>query len=387
MTYRTPGRDEHLFDSDGPKRILALDGGGLRGILTLGILERVEQVLRARHGDAEGFRLCHYFDLIAGTSTGAIIAAALATGWTVAEVRDRYFAIGSQVFQRTMLRDGLVRARYNKARLIAALKQTYGENTKLGGPEILTGLLVIMKRIDTGSVWPVSNNPRNRYFATSPTGTLGNGDFPLWQVVRASTAAPSYFEPESITISDTSTRKPASGQFVDGGMSPFNNPALQAFMYSTISGYGLGWPTGADKMLLVSVGTGAADPTVKQSLFAGGQAVSAFLSLMNDCAALQEMMLQWMSASDGARRINRDVDDLSKDLVAGTPLLRYARFNVDLRAENVKALDPTLESERVIHSLSEMDAPENMTVLYRLGVLAAQRDVTNQSIPPEFDLR
>jgi len=60
----------------GPKRILALDGGGLRGMLTLGFLRQIEEILRARHAGDPSFRLCHYFDLIAGTSTGAIIAAA-----------------------------------------------------------------------------------------------------------------------------------------------------------------------------------------------------------------------------------------------------------------------------------------------------------------------
>jgi uncharacterized protein len=83
--YKIKTRDEH-FSSDGPKRILALDGGGLKGIVTLGFLERIEDTMRERHGAGPGFRLAHYFDLIAGTSTGAIIAAALATGMSVSEV-------------------------------------------------------------------------------------------------------------------------------------------------------------------------------------------------------------------------------------------------------------------------------------------------------------
>jgi patatin-like phospholipase/acyl hydrolase len=84
----------------------------------------------------------------------------------------------------------------------------------------------------------------------------------LWQIVRASTAAPAYFDPESITIATAPGKKPAAGDFIDGGMSPFNNPALMAMMYATMDGYRIGWPTGADKLLLVSVGTGAADPAV-----------------------------------------------------------------------------------------------------------------------------
>ena len=80
MSYKVRTRDDH-YEADGrPKRILTLDGGGLRGILTLGLLAEIEELLRKRHGGSPYFRLCHYFDLIAGTSTGAIIAAALAMG-------------------------------------------------------------------------------------------------------------------------------------------------------------------------------------------------------------------------------------------------------------------------------------------------------------------
>src|SRR4029077_20265705 len=87
----------------------------------------------------------------------------------------------------------------------------------------------------------------------------GNGDYPLWQVVRASTAAPSYFDPETITITNPLDAAPVVGQFIDGGVSPFNNPALMAVMYATLDGYRIGWPRGADRLLVVSVGTGASD--------------------------------------------------------------------------------------------------------------------------------
>src|SRR5689334_12923779 len=125
MPYRKPTLEQH-FKADGPKRILALDGGGLRGILTLGILKQLEDELRARHGGDAGFRLSDYFDLIAGTSTGAIIAATLAIGWSVDEITRKYFELGARVFQRSLLRKGFMRARYDEARLIDELKAVYG---------------------------------------------------------------------------------------------------------------------------------------------------------------------------------------------------------------------------------------------------------------------
>src|SRR5262245_19505965 len=165
MSYSIRARDQHLTNDGTPKRILALDGGGLRGILSLGLLQQVENILRERHQAGDEFRLSHYFDLIAGTSTGAIIAATLALGWKVEEIRQRYMSLGERVFTRSLMRQGVLRAKYDEDTLIAELKKVYGAKTTLGGPELQTGLLVMTKRIDTGSPWPITNNPKGQYFA------------------------------------------------------------------------------------------------------------------------------------------------------------------------------------------------------------------------------
>src|SRR5262245_33032813 len=262
MTYRLRSRDEHFANDGSPKRILALDGGGLRGILTLGYLGKIEAILRERHQAGSDFRLCHYFDMIAGTSTGAIIAAGLAKGWTVAELAQYYLELGNEIFAKEWFRFGLVRAKYDAGKLIDKLRKLLGDDLTLGSEKLKTGLLVVTKRLDTGSPWPLSNNPHGKYFADRPNGTIGNGRYPLWQVVRASTAAPVFFDSEHITITTPEGARAAAGNFVDGGVSPFNNPALQALMYATLDGYRVGWPLGADKLLIVSVGTGASDPSV-----------------------------------------------------------------------------------------------------------------------------
>jgi hypothetical protein len=386
MPYQILTRDEHFGGDGRPKRILALDGGGLRGILSLGILEKIEDLLRERHGCGDDFRLCHYFDLIAGTSTGAIIAAALAQGRSVGEVRDKYFSLGRRVFERSLLRQVLLRARYDERALVSELKDLFGVDTTLGGPELLTGLLVVIKRLDSGSPWPVSNNPHGRYFDAGANGRMGNRDYPLWQVVRASTAAPTYFEPETITITGERNVSPVTGSFVDGGVSPFNNPALQAIMYASLEGYRVGWETGADRLLLVSVGTGAVDPAVIMAKLTASHAVRALKSVLQDCAVLQETMLQWMSASPTARMIDRELGELEGDLLNGAPLMSYLRYNVDLRQESVRSLDGTLTAMDTVTSLSAMDAPRNMETLHRLGRLAAARDVRETDFGTVFDL-
>src|SRR5919108_1042611 len=78
-------RDMHLF-CPGPKRILALDGGGVRGAISVAFLERIEALLSEHQG--RPVRLGDYFHLVGGTSTGSIIAGALALGYRAEQVRE-----------------------------------------------------------------------------------------------------------------------------------------------------------------------------------------------------------------------------------------------------------------------------------------------------------
>jgi len=73
----------------GPKRILTIDGGGVRGIVALAFLERIELAVRKQHGVR---CLAEHFDLIAGTSTGSIIASLLALGKSVEDIRSLYLS-------------------------------------------------------------------------------------------------------------------------------------------------------------------------------------------------------------------------------------------------------------------------------------------------------
>src|ERR1700709_310298 len=70
------------FSADKPCRVLSLDGGGAKGFYTLGVLREIEGLI--------GCPLCERFDLVFGTSTGAIIAALIALGYKVDEIHDLY---------------------------------------------------------------------------------------------------------------------------------------------------------------------------------------------------------------------------------------------------------------------------------------------------------
>ena len=68
------------MQAPGPKKILALDGGGIRGMITVEVLAEIETLLRQKLGRGDDFVLADYFDFVSGTSTGAIIAACISIG-------------------------------------------------------------------------------------------------------------------------------------------------------------------------------------------------------------------------------------------------------------------------------------------------------------------
>ena len=114
----------------GPKKLLALDGGGIRGVLSLEILRKLESLLRTTSGNAD-YRLADYFDYISGTSTGGIIAAGLAIGMSVDKIIEFYEQSGAQMFEPAKLRHRLS-YHYQSEPLAKMLKCVFGEDTQLG---------------------------------------------------------------------------------------------------------------------------------------------------------------------------------------------------------------------------------------------------------------
>ena len=171
------------------KKLLAIDGGGIRGVLALEVLQTIEDTLRPKQ-DGEKFRLANYFDYIAGTSTGGIIAAGLSIGMSVVEIMDFYEKCGAQMFVRASILKRL-RFKFDAEPLAKKLKDVFGAGTEFGSDKLRTLLLLVMRNATTDSPWPLSNNPYAKY--NDPKRPDGNGKFPLWQLVRASTAAPTYF--------------------------------------------------------------------------------------------------------------------------------------------------------------------------------------------------
>ena len=403
MTYLTPSLNDH-FTSEGPKRILALDGGGVRGILSLGFLAEVEDLLRRRHGNSPDFRLCHYFDLIAGTSTGSIIAALLAQGNTVQRVIDLYLKLAGEVFASRWweFRHGLLRPRYQPKKLEQFLQEILGSDCRIGDPDKLkTGLLVMCKRIDTGSPWPISNNPKGRFFHHNPKKPeiIANKDYELWKIVRASTAAPTFFHPKRVEIArpQNTAQRSEDAWFMDGGVSPHNNPALQAYLLATLEGFGLRWPSGKDQLLIISVGTGRLPSDRTIIPIAAQQGITTLQSLMDDCSVLVESLMQGMGhCLSSPRIIDRELGTLSPHELSVAERFSYARYDVKLYRDpndpprdgqdDTPCIDQACLADDLLLEMQKMDNAKPVKPLLNLGRTAAMAKVKDDHFPASFDL-
>ena len=242
------------YENEQPRKILSLDGGGIRGVLTLEILLELEKQLKTELKKDDSFRLSDFFDYVGGTSTGAIIAAGLSRGMSVTELLNFYEEKGEAMFDKAFLLKR-VKYFYNDGPLLKELQNTFGlGNIDIKSGDFKTLLLVVTMNRSTDSPWPISNNPNARY--NNPGRPDCNLRIPLYQLVRASTAAPAYFRPETLQWDLTNPEK--TFVFVDGGVTPYNNPSFLMYRMATQRPYGLNWKTGEKNLLVVSVGTGSA---------------------------------------------------------------------------------------------------------------------------------
>ncbi len=377
-------RDAHLF-GDGPKRILSLDGGGVRGIISLAYLEKLEALLAERFVKGTDFRLCQYYDLIGGTSTGSVIATGLALGFRVSQLIDIYRTLSKQVFRGSRWHGGVLVPKFRSAPLLKVVRQFLGEET-LGSERFMTGLAIVAKRMDTGSIWILHNNPRGPFFdpGDSRPDTVPNRDLPVANLIRASTAAPTYFEPELIAVAPG-----VQGAFVDGGISPHNNPALSLLMLATLKGYGFRWPMGESKLLLTSVGTGQHLPALSATSLKKSTglmlALNSLSSVIDDCSELTQTLLQWMSNTPTPWTIDSEIGDLADDRLGDQTLLSYQRYDVVLSPNWLKEHLNLNFSPEELARLAQMDQPIHTEQLLELGRKAADR-ITPDHLPTAFDL-
>ena len=368
------------IEHSGRKKLLAIDGGGIRGVLALEVLQKIEDTLRPT-AKGEKFKLADYFDYIAGTSTGGIIAAGLSIGMSVSEILDFYQKSGAQMFVRTSILKRL-RYKFNAEPLALKLKQVFGAGTEFGSDKLQTLLLLVMRNATTNSPWPLSNNPYGKY--NDPKRLDGNGKLPLWQLVRASTAAPTFFPPEVIVLRGPDRTKDKQFVFVDGGVTMYNNPAFQMFLMATVDRYWqrkpeARWKTGPDRMLIVSVGTGTS-PDVRDGLNPDQMnllynATSVPAALMSAASNEQDLLCRVFGDCRAGEPLDRELDDLTRNvgpLERGQKLFSYVRYNAELTRAGLDALGcQDIEPETV----QKMDSIDGIPELRKVGRMVAEKKV------------
>jgi patatin-like phospholipase/acyl hydrolase len=180
-----------------PYRVLALDGGGLRGIFTAAVLTQAEEA----YGPA--FR--RRFDLLVGTSTGGILALGLASGRSCAEMLQFYRDVGPQIFAMPRRIRQAFRRKYDRRILDNILRNEFGDTMVMN--DLHTPVCITAYELVTGTnrVWKDDHSEELR----------GSSELPVWKVAAAS-AAPPYFAPVQLHAADS---------HIDGGVWG-NNPAM-----------------------------------------------------------------------------------------------------------------------------------------------------------------
>lgn len=365
------------YETKMQRKMLSLDGGGIRGLITLEFLADIERKLKIKLNKDDDFRLSDYFDYIGGTSTGAIIAAGLSIGMSVHELIDFYKNKGREMFDRNFILKQW-KSFYGSGHIIEMLKETFGENTDLNLKNGIYKcmLLVVTMNRTTDSPWPINNNPKAKYNQENRKDC--NLQIKLHQLVRASTAAPIYFPPEIIQWDKNDPEK--SFVFVDGGVTPYNNPAFLMYKMATQPAYNLGWETGEDKLLLVSVGTGSAPSGGKYH-----NLVDSLRNLPNNLMYVMQVDQDINCRTVGRCTFGASIDNELYSMIPMDPKgnildlsqdtrrhFLYVRYNADLSQEGLNKIGfPNIKSDEI----REMDSVDHIEDLQKVGSETAKQQV------------
>jgi hypothetical protein len=301
-----------------------------------------------------------------------------------------------------------LQSKFDVRGLRSQLETVIGER-RLGTPDLVTGFACITKRIDTGSVWTISNNPRSPYWEDGES-YIGNKHYSLANLVRASTAAPQYFDPELLPIGAAMLPAELEGEagitaalmalgaepiqtewddggvdwsqyglFVDGGVSPYNNPSLALLQLVSFKAFGLNWALGPDSLSITSVGTGIFRPRLVPDSLGFGRvlklAVHALISMMADAEKQSMTLLQWLGETARPRVIDSEIGTLAGEGPPGGKLFRFAGYDVELEPEWLKEeLGQEMDAE-AIEGLRRIDNAGAAKELYRIGQMAAEKQI------------
>ncbi len=227
-------------------RVLSIDGGGIKGIIPATILVHLEQYLK-EYSEDESAYLGQYFDLIAGTSTGSILTCLFLmpnedktkAAYSAKEALELYLSEGNIIFSRPAWYQfksayGAFGAKYCTQGINKLLNKYFGSTTL---SELMKPCLIPVYDMQSAE----------SLFFNQKTGLrVPKRDFYIKDILRGSTAAPTFFSPAKITDSQGQTYT-----LIDGGVFA-NNPAMCAYVEA--SKLDVRGPT--EDMMMLSLGTG-----------------------------------------------------------------------------------------------------------------------------------
>ena len=292
------------------KAVLCLDGGGIRGILTLQLLKKMEELA--------GLPCYDIFDMVAGTSTGGIIAGLIASSKRAVEIEGLYKKLVTKVFKKRNWRSGrfVYPPLYDKINYRNALREIIGNQTLQSAcNKSNLDILITAKDITAGE----------ETFFTSFKDDKGKfhgsyKDVLLRSVMEATMSAPTYFHPLE--------------RFVDGGTTTYNNPTLAALLEAVH--YGPDNKYSREKITVLSFGTGTSiefiDP--KETLDPEGSDALFWLQLV-------------------MRESSQDASEMQINLLRSKlfPKLDHRRFQISLDEQSIKKLP-----NRQITDLDDLEA-------------------------------
>ena len=390
--------------SKGKKRILTLDGGGVRGIVSIAFLGEMERQLRQATGRKD-LVLSDVFDMVAGTSVGSMLATMVSLGKEVAQIESLFRDLAPKIFSGRETMFG--QRRFSAVPLVNGVRSIVKDET-LGSDKLLTGLTIVAKRVDTGSVWVMSNNPDMPFYEDGKDWD-GNKRYKLEALIRASTAAPFLFTPTEITIHTDRNGGVTKGWFVDGGVSPHNNPSFQLLLMAGLPAYHLEWTLSPDDLLMISIGTGMHRSPVNRSkkvvkgMLAGtllgkdrredieeaAFAAETLRSVISDTGLFALKVMQSLSNPRFSWKLNSEIEGLENQLLLSAAkglsdrqdprgLLRFQRYDLPLEKALVPPafdVDATPEERLALHAIDE---PRILDQLFELATQAARKQVSMQ---------
>lgn len=337
-----------------PVRLLAVSGGGLLGIIAAAFLERLELLGCEAHG--ADYRLCRSFDLAGGTSTGAVLATAVALGLPAGRMVGFYLDDARDGFRRRLTLPGL-RALFDATALHSHFARVTGAR-RLRRDDLACDLAVVVKNLETST--PVLMTTA-RGLETAGAGescfgaAVSHAPVALDDLLRASTAAPGIFAPQGLRIGPEG----ALAVCVDGGLSPFNDPALLLYRY--VRSGGLGHAAAGHPVELTALGVASA---FRARHLPGGLLRRSAWQLA--FTALRTMIADGMQVAEAELR--RLAACSSEDLV-------YHRHDIALTEEAFALMGVAIDRAGLSRIRDPFDT-RGKAQLYEIAALYAERTIS-----------